>query len=280
MNAPARPNAGTPLFLIACFSFIAIGAMTGILNIAWTYMQGTYSVSFDSLGAVLSAVTMGRLSMAFISGRLINSFGIGRFLVAGSIVAGVGVMGYALAPSFPLLLVAAFVAAMGSGIIDTGMNGFASSYYGHARMNWLHAFYGVGLTAGPQVATFFVLGESTGWQMSYVVLAGVFAALLGMLALTFSGWRLPAAEAPTDGQPAGAASIRESLMYPAVLLSMALFALYGGVEVGTGQLLNTLFIEGRGIPQEVASFWVSFYWGSFTIGRMIVGSFEIGRAHV
>ena len=112
MNAPARPNAGTPLFLIACFSFIAIGAMTGILNIAWTYMQGTYSVSFDSLGAVLSAVTMGRLSMAFISGRLINSFGIGRFLVAGSIVAGVGVMGYALAPSFPLLLVAAFVAAI------------------------------------------------------------------------------------------------------------------------------------------------------------------------
>jgi fucose permease len=263
------------LFVIACYSFFVIGALPGLLNIAWTYMQITFSVSFDSLGILLTAFTTGRLLIAFGSGRLINSYGIGRFLVAGSVIGALGVLGMVVAPSFALLLVAGVIASVGSGIIDTGMNGFASSYYGHGRMNWLHAFFGVGLTVGPQVVTLTVITLGIGWQLAYTLIIALFLVLTALLVLTFSGWRLPpidANEAATDDAPAGAATIGESLRYWPVLLSMALFALYGGVEIGTGQLLNTLFVEGRGITQEVASFWISIYWGSFTVGRMIVGS--------
>ena len=52
---------------------------------------------------------------------------------------------------------------------------------------------------------------------------------------------------------------------------MLFFFVYGGIEIGTGQLANTLLTEARALPQEVASSWVSAYWGSFTIGRILMG---------
>lgn len=54
-------------------------------------------------------------------------------------------------------------------------------------------------------------------------------------------------------------------------MSILLFFSFGGAELGTGQLVNTLFVESRGIPQEISSQWVSAYWGSFTLGRMVMG---------
>ena len=53
---------------------------------------------------------------------------------------------------------------------------------------------------------------------------------------------------------------------------MAFFFVYGGVELGTGQLANTLLIESRGTCRKVtASSWVSVYWASFTVGRITMG---------
>ncbi len=52
---------------------------------------------------------------------------------------------------------------------------------------------------------------------------------------------------------------------------MLIFFLYGGIEIGTGQLANTLFVEGRQLSQNTAGLWLSLYWGSFTVGRIFLG---------
>ncbi|MCY4073225.1 MAG: MFS transporter [Chloroflexi bacterium] len=257
--------------LIAYLIFIAIGLATGLLNIAWTFIQPTFAVSLDSLGTLLSAAMLGGLIAAFFCGSLINRFTIASVLLGGLVIAGLGMLGYAIAPIWIALLLAAFVASIGKGTIDAGMNIFVASNYGVSQMNWLHACWGIGLTFAPGLVTFLVLDLEAGWQLGYVIMGGVILLLGLSVLITLPLWKLKKTKRSRSKEVDSKAPLRETLGRPIVWISLLYFFLYGGIEIGTGQLANTLFVEARGIPQETSSAWVSAYWGSFTIGRMLMG---------
>jgi len=257
--------------LIAYLIFIAIGLATGLLNIAWTFIQPTFAVSLDSLGTLLSAAMLGGLIAAFLCGSLINRFTIASVLVSGVVIAGLGMLGYAIAAIWIALLLAAFIASIGKGTIDAGINIFVASNYGASQMNWLHACWGIGLTFAPGLVTFLVLDLEAGWQLGYVIMGGVILLLGLSILITLPLWKLKKTKRSSSEEIASKAPLRETLKRPIVWISLLYFFLYGGIEIGTGQLANTLFVEARGIPQETSSAWVSAYWGSFTIGRMLMG---------
>lgn len=256
--------------LIAYLVFIVIGIASGLLNISWTYMQDTFNVSHDSLAALAPAAMLGGLIAAFLSGSIIGRVSIGPALFGGMAFAGVGMLGYAVAPIWIILLGVAFIASIGKGLTDAVLNNFASANYGASEMNWLHACWGIGLTIAPAVVTHFVLYQGGGWQASYV-LVGMSILLIGMvILLSLPLWQIKSAKGKSKYDSAGP-PLRESLRRPIVIIGLLFFFLYGGVELGTGQLANTLLIEARGLPQEVASSWVSAYWASFTAGRITMG---------
>ena len=257
--------------IIAYLTFIVIGIATGLLNIAWTFMQPTFGVSLDSIGVLLTAAMLGGLIAAFMSGSLIGKFTIGPVLVGGMAFAGIGLIGYAIAPVWIALLAVAFLTSIGKGTIDAGFNNFVSSNYGSSQMNWLHACWGIGLTIAPTVVTVSVLNLGRGWQPSYVI-SGLLALLLGLvILLTLPRWHLKKTKRSQPETAPSRIPIRNTLRRPIVLMSILLLLVYGGIEIGTGQLANTLFVEARGISQENSSAWVSAYWGSFTLGRMLMG---------
>ncbi|MCY4145425.1 MAG: MFS transporter [Chloroflexi bacterium] len=256
--------------LVAYLVFIIVGIASGLLNIAWTYMQATFGVSHDSLAALAPAAMLGGLVAAFLNGALLGRFSLGVVLVGGIAFAGFGLLGYAIAPVWLLLLATALFTSVGKGTIDAGLNNFVGANYGASEMNWLHACWGIGLTIAPAVVTFFVLDQGSGWQASYLVVGAAVLLLGGLILATLPLWQLRDSARP-GGQTAKRQPMSASLRRPIVLVGMLFFFVYGGIEIGAGQLANTLLTEARALPQEVASSWVSAYWGSFTVGRILMG---------
>jgi fucose permease len=269
-----KPNKPYLIF-IAYFIFIIVGAASGLLNIAWTYIQVTFDVSLDSLGTLLTAGTLGALVAAFMSGYFIGKHTIGKVLLGGIALAGIGLLGYAVAPIWVVLLMVAFITSLGKGTLDAGLNNFVSANYGSSEMNWLHACWGIGLTIAPAFTTFIVLNINQGWQLAYIIM-GIFILLMGgVILLTLPYWRINKVKNDKTNIEEVNATISETVRQPIVILSVMIFFVFGGAELGTGQLVNTLFVESRGIPQETSSAWVSAYWGSFTLGRMVMGLLAI-----
>ncbi|NJM07760.1 MFS transporter [Candidatus Gracilibacteria bacterium] len=67
------------------------------------------------------------------------------------------------------------------------------------------------------------------------------------------------------------APLAATLRLPHVWLAAVTFMIYVGLEVSASQWSFTLFTQSRGVPLEIAGYWVSGYWGSLTLGRIVIG---------
>lgn len=274
-TAASRLRPSRILLLIVFLAFIGMGIHGGLLNVGWLYMQTSFSVPLEAIGVFIGASNVGGLLTTFNSGPLVKRFGMGPTLLGGSLLALGGVTGYSFAPGWGWLLVASCVAGMGIGLMDAAANTFVSERYSTGALNWMHAFYGVGSTIGPAIMSVIIVNLGQGWRVGYFSATLWFTVVALLIFVTLPRWRIRHPISDDQNSPDEAdqavATVRQSLRLPLVWLGMLFFTLYGGLEAGSGQLANNLFVEGRDIPQATAAFWISMYWGSFTVGRMLMG---------
>jgi len=263
---------GSPRLLMVAFAaFIVISMSPSALGVAWLSIQQTFHVSLDSLGVLLLAVTVGRLITSLGNGRMIAQFGTGVLLLMGSVVTLLGLLLMAWSPTWGWLLAGSFVRGMGNAMIDASMNTFVAAHYRASRMNWLHAFSGIGLTLGPLLMTFAINNSEYSWRLGYAVMALPVVVLTIGFFFTLRQWDVPVIIADRQIKRSDAATARETLQLPVVWLGMLTFFFYAGAEVGAGQLTTNLFTEGRNISAETVGYWITFYWASFTFGRFLFG---------
>lgn len=257
------------LFLIALLAFVALGLPDGTLGVAWPSMQTTFGLPISSLGVLLIAGTAGYLASSSQSGYWIGRLGVGRLLFWSILLTAIASLGFALAPSWPALVLIAVVGGLGAGAIDAGTNAFAAANLSTARINWLHATYGIGAAAGPLIMSG-VLERQLPWQIGYALLATILAALAAVFWRARALWAAPAPKLDATGAPA-AARIRDALRQPMVLINLALFFLYTGLESTAGQWAFSLLTLERNWDTQMAGIAVALYWGSLTGGRVAFG---------
>jgi fucose permease len=257
---------------ISYLCFLALGLPSGLLGVAWPSIRGTFNIPLDALGALLISTTLGVLLSSFNSGRIASYLGVGPFLMVSNILAGIGLLGYALSPTWPAMVLCGFLLGVGAGGMDAGVNAYFAMNYSTRLMNWLHASFGLGATLGPLIMTT-ALSMGQSWRYGYavaVVLQGLLALCYG---LTLDRWHHsdPGPNVPGSGPAVERASIIGTLKLPIVWLTMLLFFLLAGIELAAGQWSYTLFTEARSVAPTPAGIWVSIYWGSFTAGRLFFG---------
>ncbi len=229
-------------------------------------MRRSFGLPIDRLGLLLTAVTIGYLVSSFGSGRVVARFGLGRVLAGSSGLVATSLVLYVVSPFWSLVLVGGVLAGLGAGAIDAGINAYAASHFTAGRVSWLHACWGIGASLGPLVMTT-ALAWGFGWRWGY----GVLALAIGSLGVAFhrtrSRWDVGAVASQHP-----AASLWESLGRWPVQGNMALFFWYVGLESSVGQWAFSLLTEGRQLRATPAGLWVSCYWASLTVGRMLSGA--------
>ena len=70
-------------------------------------------------------------------------------------------------------------------------------------------------------------------------------------------------------------SLARLLTAPAVLVSLGLFAAFVSIEVTTGGWLATVLEDARGVDDRLAGLSVGAFWGGITIGRLLLGRFDL-----
>ena len=262
----------TLLALLAFLAFTSLGLPDGLLGVSWPSIRTGFGLPLDALGVVVAATTAGYLASSFLGGAILRVLPLGTVLALSTAAAAVALLGFSLSPAWPVLVAFGCLAGLGGGAIDAVLNAYGARNFSARTLNWLHAFFGLGTTIGPLIVTA-VLGAGLVWRWSYALVG----CAQGLLALTFFLTRkrwLPVAElgsAPVP--PARTAGTLETLRRPAVWLGMLIFFVYCGAEIVTAQWSYSLLTLGRGVPETTAGLFVTLYWASLMVGRIVFGIF-------
>ena len=256
------------LLVIAYVGFISLGLPDTVVGVAWPSVRDSFGRQQSDLAWVFFGFGCSYVVSSFFTGKLLRVLRVGSLLAASSALVAMSGFGYGLAPVWVLFAACSILHGLGSGAIDAGLNHYVAHHFSARQMNWLHACYSVGAMLGPLIMTAMIAGAGK-WRAGYLTVAGILCCLAVLFAATRGRWSDHEPGEGREGEPG--ATISETLRRPLVWLQIALFFVYTGLEVTVGQWSFTVLTETRGVRTEAAGLWVTIYWASIGVGRVVFG---------
>ena len=232
----------------------------------------------DALGLLLMVGAIGHILASFGNGRLIQLTSIAALLVLSQILRGGSLFLQAVVPSWLLVVVIGLIGSLGVGVLDSSLNTYAAARFRPRLLNWLHASFAIGASLGSLLMTALLgielLNEAGSWRFGFGILAALNLVLAVVFFVTRDRWTLPHQDLPPDTALPNTSKTRDTLKLPVVWISILTLFLYTGLEISVGRWIFTLAVDSRGLTETTAGLWTTLYWGSFTVGRIILGFIE------
>ena len=258
----------TLLLLVIYLAFISLGLPDSMLGAAWPLMRSELGLPLEGAGLVSVIITVGTIISSLLTGRLIRKLGTGRLTTLSVLTTALALLGYSFTTSYLWLCLMAVPMGLGAGAVDASLNDFVARNYSSKHMSWLHAFWGVGATAGPLLMAGMI--SLTGrWQNGYRSVSFVQFGLVAILIASLSLWKkFDHASAEAHSVKLSNGSIwKISGMGP----NLAAFFAYCSLELTAGLWFASYLVQIRGVKPETAAAWAASYYFGIMLGRMING---------
>jgi fucose permease len=255
--------------LVQYIGFIAVGIIANIMGPLLPAIRTDIEISYSQGGMLLSGQFIGLLVTSLIGGYLINRTGKRAFMLAGSALIIVGLLGCLLAKSYIFLYIANFIAGFGYGIYELGINVLcadSSKENKGSDMNFVHFFYGVGAIIAPLIALF-CTEYLDNWRYSFG-LALVFPVIVSLLLLRY---RIDGHKKTTYCQDSTPESTSNPLASSFLWIAGLAMFFYVGVEVSTGGWITVFWSTSLPDSFIPASSTATIFWLTLTIGRLFSG---------
>lgn len=253
--------------------FISLGLPDSLFGVAWPVLHKEFAISesFASVYSIIVTVCTGGVS--FVAGTLIRKFGTSKVTLYSILLTAIGIVGISFSPNIIVMIIFAIILGYGAGAIDTGLNNFVSLHYKAQHMNWLHCFWGVGVTVSPLIMSAFLGGEEGSWRNGYRIIAVLQFAIAGIVLLSLKRWRSmeKTKQEEAANEPEASAKLGDILKSKGIITSILSLAAYCSMEFLLGTWGASYAVNVFAISPDIAAKWVSLYYGGIMFGRMISG---------
>jgi fucose permease len=255
------------LLIIIYFSFIALGLPDALLGSSWNLVRVDLDVPLGTLGLMTVIVYAMSVISTFNAPRLLRFFQTKKITAISILMTGTSLLLISQVQSFYVMLVFALPLGIGAGAIDVSLNHYLAKHYKASHMNYLHAFYGIGVTLGPTVMAYTLLGNS--WRMGYMIVGSLLLIIGLFVFLSFPIWYKEASHDLTTDHTH--IPIRVMLKKKGALPSILIFLFYVHVESLLGVwIASYIFIE-KGVSYATAALFTTTFYLALTIGRILSG---------
>lgn len=262
------------ILIVIYVVFISLGLPDSLLGVAWPVLHNEMNVpeSFASVMSIVIGVCTGGVS--FVSGTLIRKFGTARVTLASIFVTALGLVGISFSPNIVLMIIFSIILGYGAGAIDTGVNNFVSLHYNASHMNFLHCFWGVGVTVSPMIMSVFLGGEEGSWRNGYRVVALLQVLIALAVVAVMRKWINAEKSTVISDEEGGEKEEKgffEIMKIRGVPVSILSLGLYCSMEFICGTWGATYIVNVFSLEPSVAAKWVSLYYGGIMLGRLVSG---------
>jgi FHS family L-fucose permease-like MFS transporter len=285
-------------FLLVTGLFFLWGVPNNLNDVLIRQFMKSFELTRMQAGLIQSAFYLGYFLLAIPGGYLMRRYGYKRGLLVGLAVYSIGTFLFypaAHARSYLLFLLALFVIASGSCILETGSNPLVAQMGSQdtavRRLNFSQAFFPVGSIAGVLIGTVFIFSgiELNGSEIAQLKVAQTYDAyllhetmrvvapymVLGVVVLLWAfligRTKFPpialGEQDPTNAKSTG--SYRALLGYPHFMLSVFTQFCYVGAQVGTWSYFIQYIQDYVHLPEKEAGYLLTGTLVAFGIGRFV-----------
>lgn len=260
----------TLLLVIIFIAYIGLGIPDSLLGAAWPAIYPDFGVSVSDASYVTAIVSCGTIVSSFLSSRIIAKLGTARVTALSTALTAASLLGYSLSGSMLWMCLCAFPLGIGGGCVDTALNNYVAIHYNATHMNFLHCFYGVGVSLSPYLMSL-ALSENNNWRAGFRIMFLIQAALAVMMFCSLPIWK-KVGEQKHDGEAEGKVlGIKEVLKIPAARATVGV--LIGSCATESACLVwgSTFLVEAKNATPDKAAELITLYFIGMTLGRFVSG---------
>ncbi len=156
----------TILLIVIYICFIGLGLPDSLFGTSWPaiYPEFHLPVSYANFATTINC--LGTIVASLCSARIIKKLGTGGITVLSTGLAAISLLGIAFSENYIWICLFSIPLGLGAGAIDTALNNYVAMHYNATHMNFLHCFYGVGISLSPYLMSL-ALADDAAWREGY-----------------------------------------------------------------------------------------------------------------
>lgn len=263
----------TILLIIIYIAFIGLGIPDSLFGTAWPAIYQEFGLPISSANYVTLLISGGTLISSLFAAKIINRFGTAKVTVISTAMTAAALFGFSCSRNLFWLCLSAIPLGLGAGAIDSALNNYVALYYKAVHMNFLHCFYGIGVSLSPYLMSF-SLSYNANWRKGYriVFCLQFMIALITIFSLPL--WnKIKDSSLEREQKTPRTINIFELLKIPAIRSVCFVFLGSCAIEYTAGIWGATFLVRTKGMYVNYAAKMITFYYIGIALGRFLSGIF-------
>ena len=258
----------TILIVIIYIAFIGLGVPDSLIGSAWPAIHLELGIPVEMVSILTFLISGCTVLSSMFSTRILNKLGTAKVTALSTAMTALSLFGFSIAPSFFFLVPLAIVLGFGAGAIDSGLNNYVALHFKASHMNFLHCFYGVGVSLSPYLMSQAL--KLVDWRAGYRYAFYVQFAIALLLIISIPLWKKTSSE-ESEKENERTLSISEMIKKSEVRLVWVIMLTTNAIEYACGVWGSTYLVEEKGFSIEKGALALTVYYIGMSIGRFLSG---------
>ena len=257
------------LLIVIYIAFIGLGVPDSLIGSAWPAIHTEMRIPVESLSILTLLISGCTVLSSMFSARILNKLGTAKVTAFSTAMTAAALFGFSAAPSFYVMIPLAVLLGLGAGAIDSGLNNYVALHFKASHMNFLHCFYGVGVSLSPYLMSL-ALGN-VGWRSGYRYAFYVQTAIALLLVVSVPMWKKSGETQQTDEGGTVNLTLLQMAKKREVRQVWMIMLATNAIEYACGVWGSTYLVTEKGFAAKHGALALTIYYVGMSIGRFVSG---------
>ena len=257
------------LLVVIYIAFIGLGVPDSLIGSAWPAIHTELNIPVEVISIITFIISGCTVLSSIFSTRILNKFGTAKVTAFSTALTALALLGFSLVPSFWFMIPLAVILGAGAGAIDSGLNNYVALNFKANHMNFLHCFYGVGVSLSPYLMSLAL--NNVSWRGGYRYAFYVQATITILLIVSLPLWKKSKQTADSEETAGVTLSLLQIAKKPEVIWVWVIMLMTNAIEYACGIWGSTYLVTEKGFQVKDGALALTIYYVGMSIGRFVSG---------
>ncbi|MBE6749107.1 MAG: MFS transporter [Ruminococcaceae bacterium] len=257
------------LLIVIYIAFIGLGVPDSLIGSAWPAIHTEMEIPVEAVSILTFIISGCTVLSSMFSARILNKLGTAKVTAFSTALTAAALLGFSVADSFWFMIPLAVILGLGAGAIDSGLNNYVALHCKASHMNFLHCFYGVGVSLSPYLMSQAL--SNVGWRGGYRYAFYVQAVITLLLIVSVPLWKKTSSSEETEEEKSVSLTLLQMAKRSEVRWVWIIMLATNAIEYACGVWGSTYLVTEKGFEAKYGALALTIYYVGMSIGRFVSG---------